>query len=209
MNDHTSIDDEPWTEVNARMIMGSQTRCGQAVPLSGEHLQVKRMKPMEIRDAREADLPAMREIYNEVLAGSTAIFSEVQRTPEVHAQWFEERRAQGWPVLVACSDDDVIGYATYGPFRSWPGYRYTVENSIYLDARVRGRGLGVPLLGALLDRARAQGLHAMIAGIDGENHASMRLHEKLGFTKVGHLSQVGRKFDRWLDLVFYQRLLEE
>lgn len=163
---------------------------------------------MHIRDAEPADLEAMRAIYNEVLASSTAIFSNIVRTSEAQARWFEERSTQGWPVIVGCCDGAVIGYATYGPFRSWPGYRHTVENSIYLASHARGRGLGAVLLNALLERARAQGLHAMIAGIDGDNAASMRLHEKLGFTKVGELRQVGRKFDRWLDLVFYERLLE-
>jgi phosphinothricin acetyltransferase len=111
-------------------------------------------------------------------------------------------------VIAACSDGVLIGYATYGAFRSWPGYRHTVENSIYLHENARGQGFGVRLLSALVERATAQGLHAMIAGIDGDNVVSMRLHEKLGFTKVGHLRQVGRKFDRWLDLVFYERLLQ-
>jgi phosphinothricin acetyltransferase len=166
------------------------------------------MSPIDIRDADSSDLDAIRAIYNDVLDRSTAIFSDVARTTEEQARWFSDRRSQGWPVIVGCSDGAVVGYATYGAFRSWPGYRHTVENTIHLAASVRGRGLGTVLLSALVERARAQGLHAMIAGIDGDNVASMRLHEKLGFTKVGHLRQVGRKFDRWLDLVFYERVLE-
>jgi phosphinothricin acetyltransferase len=110
-------------------------------------------------------------------------------------------------VLVACQGREIIGYASYGPFRTWPGYRHTVENSIYLAASARGQGFGTQLLRALLQRADAQRLHAVIAGIDGDNVGSMRLHEKLGFVKVAQLKEVGRKFDRWLDLVFYQRLL--
>jgi phosphinothricin acetyltransferase len=162
---------------------------------------------MDIRDAEPRDLEAMRAIYNDVLASSTAIFSDIPRSPEDQRRWFGERRAQGWPVIVAYRDGTLIGYATYGPFRSWPGYRHTVENSIYLAASARGCGLGTVLLRALLERARTQGLHAMIAGIDGDNAASMRLHEKLGFTRVGQLRQVGRKFDRWLDLVFFELVL--
>ena len=166
------------------------------------------MVEMEVRDAEPRDLEAMRAIYNEVLAGSTAIFSDTERTAADQANWFKERCEHNWPVIVALSEGALVGYATYGSFRAWPGYRHTVENSIYLAPHVRGRGLGTQLLRALLDRARAQKFHAVIAGIDGENLVSMRLHEKLGFVKVGHLRQVGRKFERWLDLVFYERLLE-
>jgi len=166
------------------------------------------MQP-DIRDATEADLPAMLAIYNEVLASSTSIFSDIPRTHVDQQQWFRDRVAQERPVLVATLANEVIGYASYGPFRTWPGYRHTVENSIYLAAAARGQGIGTHLLRALLERAHAQRLHAVIAGIDGENLVSMRLHEKLGFTKVAQLKEVGRKFDRWLDLVFYQRLLSD
>ncbi|HVF17489.1 MAG TPA: GNAT family N-acetyltransferase [Steroidobacteraceae bacterium] len=165
------------------------------------------MKTPQIRDAKLSDVSGTLTIYNDVLATSTSIFSDIKRTPDDQSKWFEDRRAQGWPVLVACSDSEVIGYASYGPFRSWPGYRHTVENSIYLAPSARGQGLGTQLLSALLERAEEQRLHAVIAGIDGDNVGSMRLHEKLGFTKVAQLKEVGRKFDRWLDLVFYQRLL--
>ena len=165
------------------------------------------MSELDIRDAEIGDLKGMMEIYNEVLATSTSIFSDVKRTPQEQSKWFEDRSAQGWPVLVACRGGELLGYASYGPFRTWPGYRHTVENSIYLTPNARGQGIGTVLLEALLQRAQAQRLHAVIAGIDGDNVGSMRLHEKLGFTKVAQLKEVGRKFDRWLDLVFYQRLL--
>jgi L-amino acid N-acyltransferase len=166
------------------------------------------MSVFAIRDADTSDLEAMRAIYNEVLVNSTAIFSDVLRTAEEQVRWYSDRRAQGWPVLVACVDGELVGYASYGPFRSWPGYRHTVENSIYLTPHARGRGFGKRLLAALLERAQSQGLHAVIAGIDGENESSMRLHEKLGFKKVGHLEHVGRKFERWLDLVFFERVFD-
>lgn len=163
--------------------------------------------PIVIRDATVADLDAMLAIYNDVLATSTSIFSDIARSQAEQQQWFEDRRKQERPVLVACLDDVVVGYASYGPFRTWPGYRHTVENSIYLAPSARGQGIGTRLLGTLLERAEQQRLHAVIAGIDGDNLTSMRLHEKLGFTKVAELKEVGRKFDRWLDLVFYQRIL--
>jgi len=161
----------------------------------------------EIRDATAADVATMQAIYNEVVAHSTAIFSDVPRTLEEQARWYDDRRSQGWPVLAVCDGTGLVGFASYGPFRSWPGYRQTVENSIYLASEARGRGYGTQLLGALLQRAVGQQLHAIIAGIDGDNLGSMRLHEKLGFQRVAHLKEVGRKFDRWLDLTFYERLL--
>jgi L-amino acid N-acyltransferase len=178
------------------------------VSVLGRYLQVSMMSVFAVRDAEASDLEAMRAIYNDVLVGSTAIFSDVLRTAEEQVRWYTDRRAQSWPVLVACVDGELVGFASYGPFRSWPGYRHTVENSIYLKPSARGRGFGKRLLAALLERARSQGLHAVIAGIDGGNEISMRLHEKLGFKKVGHLQQVGRKFERWLDLVFFERVFD-
>ncbi len=165
------------------------------------------MTQLDIRDADVNDLAGMLSIYNDVLATSTSIFSDVPRTPDEQRKWFDDRLAQGWPVLVACRNNTLLGYASYGPFRTWPGYRHTVENSIYLTPSARGQGIGTRLLSSLLQRAESQRLHAVIAGIDGDNLGSMRLHEKLGFTKVAELKEVGRKFDRWLDLVFYERLL--
>jgi L-amino acid N-acyltransferase YncA len=138
------------------------------VPLPDRDLQVIVMTT-EIRDARRSDVPAMLAIYNEVLTSSTAIFSDVARTEEEQARWLEERQAQNRPVLVASDGDDLVGYASYGPFRSWPGYRHTVENSIYISRAARGKGVGTQLLAALLQRAQEQRLHAVIAGIDGDN----------------------------------------
>jgi len=164
---------------------------------------------LEIRDATAADCSAMLAIYNEIVASSTAIFSDTPRTEEQQHYWLEDRNSNDLPVLVAGdAGGGVLGFASYGPFRSWPGYRHTVENSVYVAAHARQGGVGTLLLRALIDRAVAAQLHTMIAGIDGENVGSMRLHEKLGFTRVAELKQVGRKFDRWLDLTFYQRLLE-
>lgn len=161
----------------------------------------------EIRDATASDCGDMLAIYNEILSSSTAIFSDTLRSEEQQHYWFEDRTANGLPVLVACEDGRVLGFASYGPFRAWPGYRHTVENSVYFAPSARRRGYGSALLTALIERASAAQLHTMIAGIDGDNLASMRLHEKVGFTRVAQLKQVGRKFDRWLDLTFYQRML--
>jgi phosphinothricin acetyltransferase len=110
-----------------------------------------------------------------------------------------------YPVLVAVDDSGVIGFATFGDFRAWPGYRFTVEHSVHIRADRRGSGIGTQLLGALFPRAAALGKHMMIAGVDAANTSSIRFHERLGFEQAGCLREVGHKFDRWLDLVFLQR----
>ena len=160
---------------------------------------------MDIRDAGEADLPGLLAIYNEVIATSTAIYSYVPVTLEDRTQWWRTRVAVGYPVLVATDESGVLGFATFGDFRTWPGYRFTVEHSVHVRADTRGRGVGKELVKALFPRAAALGKHVMIAGVDAANQASIRFHEQLGFERAGHLREVGHKFDRWLDLVFLQR----
>jgi L-amino acid N-acyltransferase YncA len=166
-----------------------------------------RMDAPEIRDAKDEDLPGLVAIYNEVVATSTAIYSSVPVTVEERRSWWQARSAAGYPVLVACDAAGVAGFATFGDFRAWPGYRFTVEHSVHVRADGRGRGLGTLLVQALFPRAATLGKHMMIAGVDAANGASIRFHERLGFQKSGHLHEVGYKFDRWLDLVFLQRRL--
>jgi phosphinothricin acetyltransferase len=163
----------------------------------------------QIRDATTADLPGILAIYNEVIRTSTAVYTERETDLAERRAWFDQRRSLGYPVLVAVDpvDNSVLGYASFGDFRPWPGYRHTAEHSIYLRVDARGRGLGAALLEALLIRARDLGKHVMIAGIDAANPASIRLHEKLGFERAGLLRAVGTKFGRWLDLLFMQRPL--
>ena len=162
---------------------------------------------MEIRHASSDDLPGLLAIYNDVVATSTAIFSERPSSLEDRQQWLEARTALGYPVLVAADASGVLGYASFGDFRAWPGYRFSVEHSVHVRADSRGRGIGPALVTALLPRAAALGKHVMIAGIDADNAASLRMHGRLGFERVGHLKEVGWKFGRWLDLVFMQRTL--
>jgi len=162
-----------------------------------------------IRDATESDVPAILAIYNEVLATSTAIFSELPASLDDRLQWFRARRELGYPVLVATDDSGVLGFATFGDFRSWPGYRYTVEHSVHVRADTRGRGVGTELVRTVLDRAVALGKHVIVAGVDADNLGSIRLHERLGFQRTGTLHHVGCKFGRWLDLAFLERRLDE
>ncbi len=161
-----------------------------------------------IRDAAPEDLPGILSIYNDVLATSTAVYNETPDTLAGREAWWRARRAAGYPVLVAREiDGAVAGFGSFGDFRAWPGYRYTVEHTVHVRADCRGQGMGAALVLALVEQATRLGKHAMVGGIDAENAGSIRLHERLGFERVAHLRQVGCKFGRWLDLVFVERLL--
>ena len=163
---------------------------------------------MPIRDAGEPDLPGLLAIYNDVIATSTAVYSYLPVTLEDRLQWWRTRVASGYPVLVATDQSAILGFATFGDFRAWPGYRFTVEHSVHVRPDRRGQGIGKRLVEALFPRAAALGKHVMVAGVDAANAASIRFHERLGFEQVGHLREVGYKFDRWLDLVFLQRWIQ-
>ena len=160
-----------------------------------------------VRDAEAEDLPGILSIYNEVVANSTAIFSDLPSTHAERTAWWQARVARAYPLLVAGDAGEITGFASFGDFRSWPGYRFTVEHSVHVRHDRRGQGVGQLLMTALMARAGALGKHAMIGGIDATNAGSIRFHERLGFVPVGHLREVGRKFDRWLDLILMQRLL--
>jgi L-amino acid N-acyltransferase YncA len=161
---------------------------------------------IDVREARAGDLEAILAIYNEAVVNTTATYDYEPRKPEAHRQWFEAKRAQALPVLVGIEAGEVAGFASYGPFRPWAAYLHTVENSIYVAPQKRGRGIGAAILGPLIEAAREKGFHAMVAGIDAANAASLKLHAKFGFEKVAHFREVGWKFERWLDLVFLQRI---
>jgi L-amino acid N-acyltransferase len=160
---------------------------------------------LQITAATEADLPGLLAIYNDVIATSTAVYAALPVSLEERRQWWRGRTLQGYPVLVARDAQGVAGFASFGDFRASPGYRFTVEHTVHVDAGRRGRGTGSALVRALLQRAAELGKHAMIAGVDAANSASIRFHERLGFAPAGTLREVGYKFDRWLDLVFLQR----
>jgi phosphinothricin acetyltransferase len=162
---------------------------------------------MTIRDAQERDLPALLAIFNDVVATSTAIYMDAPTTLEERAAWWRDRVSAGYPVIVSEDPSGVTGYASFGEFRGRPGYRFTVEHSVYVRADCRGGGIGVALMERLIEHAVAMKKHVVIAGVDAENVASIRFHERLGFERVAHFKQVGYKFGRWLDLVFLQRTL--
>ena len=164
-------------------------------------------RSVTIRDAVDGDIPGILAIYNDVIATSTAVYREDPATLEDRRQWFAARREQSYPILVASDGSGILGFASYGDFRSWPGYRFSVEHSVHVRADQRGRGVGTLLMEALIQRAIDQGKHVMVGGVDADNEPSLRFHERLGFVRAAQLREVGFKFGRWLDLVFVQRVL--
>ena len=163
--------------------------------------------PPSVVEAVRADIPGILAIYNEVIRHSTAVYSEVEFTAERGDAWFDAKAAQGFPFLVVRDASGVIGFGTFGDFRAWPCYQFSVEHSVHVRADRRGAGIGRALVRDLIQRATAMGKHVMIAGIDADNAASIKLHETLGFAVVGHFHEVGFKFGRWLDLLFLERRL--
>jgi phosphinothricin acetyltransferase len=160
-----------------------------------------------IAAATRAQLPFILAIYNEVIRNTTAVYQDTEVTLEDRERWFDAKRAQGFPVLIAADSSGVAGFGTFGEFRAWPCYRHSVEHSVHVRADCRRRGIGRAIILALLAAAAEMQKHVMIGGIDAENVISISLHESLGFEVVGHLHQVGRKFGRWLDLKFMQRFI--
>lgn len=160
-----------------------------------------------VRTATLEHVPAITEIYNDAILNTTAVYSFERVTVENRQAWFEDKAKQNFPVFVAVQKDKVVGFSSYGPFRTWPAYLHAVENSIYVHPDYRGQGVGKLLLPPLFETAKQQKMHTMIAGIDASNEVSIKLHQSYGFEKVAHFKQVGFKFNRWLDLVFMQLML--
>lgn len=164
---------------------------------------------MQIRDALPGDAPAIMAIYNHAVAHTTSIWNEALVDEANRRAWMQERQAMGFPVLVAQREADVLGYASFGPWRAFEGFRHTVEHSVYVHPDHHGQGLGRQLMQALIERARSQDIHVMVAAIEAGNSASIRLHQTLGFAQTGLMPQVGTKFGRWLDLAFLQLRLDD
>ena len=166
------------------------------------------MTTIRLVDCDTRHAAPIRGIFNEVIATSTALYEYAPRSLEAVETWIASRLADGRPLLGAEDPSgEIVGFASYGPFRPFPAYKYSVEHSVYVVADRRGSGVGRALLSALVDRAVAQEIRVMVGGIDATNAASIALHTSLGFTHAGTVRQAGWKFGRWLDLEFWQRIL--
>lgn len=160
-----------------------------------------------VRNATVNDLQQTLDIYNEIIINTTAIFQYYLRKPEQHQEWFMQKQKDNLPVFVAEENNEVVGFSTFGQFRNWQAYKYSVENSVYVKAGYRGKGIGKLLLPPLLDAAKKMNLHTIIAAIVADNEASIALHKQFGFVEAAHFKEVGYKFDKWLDLKFFQLML--
>ncbi|RGE47113.1 N-acetyltransferase [Comamonas testosteroni] len=158
----------------------------------------------------ERHAAAILEIFNDAIVNSTALYDYQPRTVQNMVSWFENKRTGNWPVIgIEDAQGQLLGFCSYGSFRAYPAYKYTVEHSVYVHPQHRGHGLGRKLMDLLIDEAKRRGdVHAIVGAIDAANEGSIALHKRLGFEHVGQMPQVGFKFGRWLDLAFYQLTLQ-
>jgi L-amino acid N-acyltransferase YncA len=162
-----------------------------------------------IRPATREDLPAILKIYNDAVVTTTATYDYEPRTLEHRVAWYEDHINNGYPIFVAIDENGtIVGWSSLSRYHDRQGFRYTTENSIYIAESHRGRGIGKQLLQPLIETARKQNFRVIIAAIDAENKVSIKLHEKFGFEVVGHFKKVGYKFDRWLDVIYMELLVE-
>ena len=161
-----------------------------------------------IRDAEIEDAAGIRDIYNDAVVHTTAIWNEIEVDEANRVGWLQARQQMGYPVLVAVDEaGKVLGYASVGDWRAFDGYRHTVEHSVYVHPQARGKGVARQLMQVLIERARALHKHVMVAAIEAGNHPSIALHRQLGFVQTGVMPEVGIKFGRWLDLAWMQLTL--
>ena len=148
------------------------------------------------------------EIFNDAIINSTALYDYKPRTTENMDSWFDIKTKNNFPVIGILDDKEkLVGFGSYGTFRAWPAYHYSVEHSLYVHKDHRGTGLGKILLKEIITVAQKQDYHCLVAGIDSTNATSIKLHEAFGFEFSGRIKQAGYKFKQWLDLDFYQLIL--
>lgn len=162
---------------------------------------------LSLRKAEAADIAAILEITNYEILNSTVLYEYEARSLDTQLQWFNDKMANGWPVLVAELNGAVVGFGTFGKFRERIAYRFSVEHSVYVHKDHRGKAIGNALMVELIRLAKTQGYHTMIAGIDSSNMGSVEFHRKFGFEVIGTFKEVGFKFDKWLNVVFMQLIL--
>ncbi len=161
-----------------------------------------------IREAEPGDCPRICELWNAFIRSSVVTFTNEERTPAGLVRFVEQKRRDGHPFLVAAVADSIVGFATYGQFRSGPGYAHTMESTIMIEADAQSTGTGRRLMARLERHASKHGVHSIFAGVSAENEWAVSFHEKCGFVRVSCLKEVGFKFGRWHDLVLLQKILD-
>lgn len=156
------------------------------------------------RFAQPSDLPSIQVILNHAIEHTTAVYDYDQRSEADMKDWWQVKQTKKYPILVAELNNEIVGFCSYGEFRRWQGFYQSMEHSVYVKENAQGKGIGKTLLQKLIQEATERNVHILLGGIDADNTGSIRLHEKLGFEKTGHLKEVGFKFNRYLDLVFMQ-----
>ncbi|SKA74851.1 phosphinothricin acetyltransferase [Clostridium sp. USBA 49] len=157
-----------------------------------------------IREASEKDLKSILDIYNDAILNTTAIYAYKIQTLEEKKQWYEKKKQNGYPLLVFEENGMVAGFATFGPFREWPAYKYTIEHSVYVHKDYRNQGIATKLMKKIIEIANEKEYATLVAAIDSSNKTSIKMHEKIGFKYSGTIKKAGFKFGKWLDLDFYQ-----
>jgi L-amino acid N-acyltransferase len=157
-----------------------------------------------IRFAQKKDLQDILDIYNDAVLHTTAVYTYKAQTLESREIWFNQKMDEGYPVIVYELDNKVVGFATFGPFRPWPAYKYSIEHSIYVDNNYQRKGIATSLLKEIISIANEREYKTLIGGIDAANEKSIAMHEKFGFVHSGTIKNAGYKFNQWLDLAFYQ-----
>jgi phosphinothricin acetyltransferase len=163
---------------------------------------------IQVRSAKEEDVKAILEIINFEISNTTSVYDHKERTTETQSAWLNKKEKEMMPVVVAEMNGTVVGYGTYGIFRPWDGYRYSIEHSMYVHNDSRGLGIGKLIMAELIKLATIAGYHTMIAGVDASNKGSYEFHKKFGFIEIGTFKEIGYKFNKWLDLIFMQLILD-
>ena len=163
---------------------------------------------IRVRNARLDDLEAILEIVNYNILNTTSIYDYEPRTLDLQKTIFDDKNKDGFPLIVAEINNEIAGFGTYGTFRFKEGYKFTVEHSVYVSVNHQGKGFGKLLLAELIELAKKQKRHTMIAVIDTENQSSVEFHKQFGFETVGVIKESAFKFDKWLDTVFMQLILK-
>lgn len=162
-----------------------------------------------IRHATEHDITSILQIVNYEILNSTVIYDYNERNLEQQTDWFKLKQKNNMPIIVAVNDNTIVGFGSYSIFRPWDAYKLSLEHSIYVDKDYRSQGIGKLLMIELINLAKKEGYHTMVAGIDTSNNRSIEFHKNFGFKEIGVFKEVGYKFDKWLDLIFMQLFLND